>query len=172
MDHMTISVRPETAADHSAIREVNTLAFGQPGEAILVDTLRGACPDAISLVAVVNGAVVGHVLLTPVTIGTGTRGGYGLGPVAVLPARQRQGIGSALIREGLRRLDASGCPFIVVLGHREYYPRFGFASAKAFGIFCKWDPAGEHFMIRFANPAVPPSISGLVHYHPAFDAVT
>lgn len=72
----------------------------------------------------------------------------------------------------MRKLDASGCPYIVVLGHREYYPRFGFTPAKAFGLHCKWDTAGDHFMVRFPNPATPLPIRGLVHYHPAFDMVT
>lgn len=167
-------IRPETPADIDAIREVNTLAFGRPGEAQLVDLLRSACPDRLSLVAVVNERIVAHVLFTPVHIDTANKPfiGYGLGPVAVHPDYQRKRIGSSLIREGLRKLDASGCPFTVVLGHRGYYPRFGFTPAKTLGLHCKWDASGNHFMVRFPNPATPPPIRGLVQYHPAFDTVT
>ena len=130
-----IPIRPERPEDSSSIRRVNELAFGRPAEADLVERLRHACADALSLVAD-DGTVVGHIVFTPVTW-EGTRShviGMGLAPMAVLPDRQRQGIGSQLVRQGLHILRERHCPFVVVVGHPEYYPRFGFEPASKFGL--------------------------------------
>jgi putative acetyltransferase len=92
-------------------------------------------------VAVDGGRIVGHILFSPITVETNHQGikGMGLAPMAVLPERQRQGIGSALVREGLSLLSAQQCPFVIVVGHPEYYPRFGFVPASQYGLICPWE---------------------------------
>ena len=122
---------PREPEDVSQVRNVNELAFGQPAEADLVERLRQACDDSLSLVAE-DDAVVGHILFTPVVVESAGRRvfGMGLAPMAVLPDRQRQGIGSQLVRRGLDILRERGCPFVVAVGYSEYYPRFGFEPAS------------------------------------------
>src|SRR5207244_5015033 len=117
-----ITIRPEKPEDASRVRHVNELAFGQPAEADLVERLRRACTDALSLVAE-DDAVVGHIFFTPVVVESAGRQvlGMGLAPMAVLPDRQRQGLGAQLVRRGLAILREHGCPFVVVVGHPEYY---------------------------------------------------
>src|SRR5215204_3326406 len=122
-----ITVRAETVEDIPVIRRVNELAFGQPGEADLVDALRAAARPYISLVAVSEGQVVGHIFFNPVTLeAEGSDFILGLAPMAVLPEYQRRGIGSRLVRVGLEECRRIGCDAVVVVGHAEYYPRFGF----------------------------------------------
>jgi putative acetyltransferase len=136
-----ITIRAEKPEDISAIRIVNERAFGRPEEGEIVDRLRESCPDFLSLVAEADGGIVGAILFTPAVIeGVGRRiAGMLLGPLAALPERQRQGIGSALTRRGLDLLGERGCPFVVLVGHPEYYPRFGFEHASALGLTCPWD---------------------------------
>ena len=169
-------IRPETPNDVADIHRVVELAFshsefGYHGEAELVDTLRGACPRALSLVAEVKGSVVGHALFTTATLDDGKgepSGGMGLAPVSVLPDFQQQGIGSRLIREGLQRLQARGVPFVLVLGHPSYYPRFGFLQAAKLGVHCDFPGVpDDHFMIHPMGDD-PSGLSGLAHYHDAF----
>jgi putative acetyltransferase len=164
-----IIVREEAATDIDAVREINELAFDQPGEAILVDKLRERCADILSLVAVQDGQVVGHIFFSPVVIesgtGTGSDMGSGLGPMAVRPEYQNQGIGTALVREGLARLEGQGCGFVVVLGHPRYYPRFGFVRAGRYGVSCEWDVPDEVFMIQVFGETI---LSGLARYRPEF----
>src|SRR5688572_22803870 len=126
-----MTIRGERPEDASRVRHVNEAAFGRPAEADLVERLRRACQDSLSLVAE-DAAVVGHILFTPVVVESPGRRvlGMGLAPLAVLPDRQRRGVGSQLVRRGLNLLRERGCPFIVVVGHPEYYPRFGFEPAS------------------------------------------
>src|SRR5229473_5162689 len=135
-----MTIRPERPEDASRVRHVNELAFGQSAEADLVERLRQACTDSLSLVAE-DDAVVGHILFTSVMVESAGRRvlGMGLAPMAVLPDRQRQGIGSQLVRRGLDILLERGCPFVVVAGHPEYYPRFGFERASKHGLASQWD---------------------------------
>ena len=135
-----ITIRPEKPDDASRVRSVNELAFGQPAEADLVERLQQARTASLSLVAEDDG-VVGHILFTPVVVeSTGRRVvGMGLAPMAVLPDRQRQGIGSQLVRRGLDILRERGCPFVVAVGHSEYYPRFGFEPASMHGLASQWE---------------------------------
>ena len=167
-------VRPETESDASAVRVVNQRAFAGPTEARIVDAIRSRGHERLSLVAVQDDRVVGHILFSPVEIvpdGVRIRG-MGLAPMAVEPARQRQGIGSSLVREGLRRLDEMGCLFVVVVGHPEYYPRFGFEPASRFGVRPLWDGIpDEAFLIRIRPGAEPPP-AGLARYLPEFDDVS
>ncbi|HSF15229.1 MAG TPA: N-acetyltransferase [Vicinamibacteria bacterium] len=160
--HGEVAIREERPGDEEAIRHVNTLAFGQPEEAQIVDALRSACPEGLSLVAVDRGELIGHILFTPATLAH--LEGMGLAPMAVAPSRQREGIGSRLVRAGLAELRARGCPFVVVLGHPEYYPRFGFEPASAYGIRCKWEVPDDAFMILRMDPSRMEGVSGMAHY--------
>ena len=148
MSDVVIAVRDERPDDLAAIREVNDRAFDQPLEGRIVDALRAHGAVRLSLVAVVDGQVVGHILFSPVTAAGAAGGGVGLGPMAVTPEQQRRGVGAALIDAGLARLRAAGCPFVVVLGHHEYYTRFGFVPASRYGMRCEWDVPDESFMVH------------------------
>ncbi len=163
-----IIVRPEVPSDHDAVRDVHTLAFGGSTEAALVDRLRGA-RGSISLVAEEAGKVVGHVLFTAATIAGGSPHALvaGLGPMAVVPERQRHGIGSELVRRGLAVCRRTGCEAVVVVGHPEYYPRFGFRRASSFGLRCQFDVPDEVFMAAELRPGVL-SAGGEVRYAPEF----
>ena len=168
-------IRDEAAGDAPAVRAVLDEAFGSPLEAGIVDALRADCSDRLSLVAEGDGGIVGHILFTPVEIDAaeGVLRGYGLAPMAVRPAWQRRGIGSALIAEGIRRLRDAGVPYVIVLGYPEYYPRFGFERASRHGVRCQWPGvADEAFMLLVLDPAVAPQLAGLARYRPEFDAAS
>ena len=155
IDQGKVTIREEQPSDIAPIREVVTRAFGESelghhGEAQAVDRLREACPEATSLVAELSGKVVGHILFTPVVIEGGGRAlrGSGLAPMAVLPEWQKRGVGSKLVEAGLAAVRAAGLPFVVVLGHPEYYPRFGFSKASRYNIRSEFgSEADEVFMI-------------------------
>jgi putative acetyltransferase len=166
-------IRPERREDASQIRHVNELAFGQPAEADLVDTLRRTCAEALSLVAEDDdGVIVGHILFTPVVVDGRLALGMGLGPMAVLPDHQRQGIGSQLVRRGLDSLRERGCPFVVVVGHPEYYPRFGFEPASLHGLACQWDGVRDSaFMVLILDLNAMTGVSGVAKYREEFDEV-
>jgi putative acetyltransferase len=163
-------LRKEQPQDIPIIHQVNKRAFGQLLEADLVDRLRRNCNDLLSLVAVVGNEIVGHILFSPVTVeGEETMAeGMGLAPMAVLPEYQRQGIGSKLVRAGIARLASSGCGFVIVLGHADYYPRFGFEPASRYGIRSEWEVPDDAFMIVVLNESVMQGISGVARYRPEF----
>lgn len=166
-------VRPEKSEDVPAIRIVNERAFGRPAEADLVDALRLNGKAAISLVAEDDGLIVGHILFSGVTIqskGTDLKG-IGLAPLAVIPERQNQRIGSTLTEQGLRRCREEGHPFVVVLGHPNYYPRFGFVPASRFGIKSEYDVADEVFMVMELREGALSGCAGVVKYQPEFNEV-
>ena len=165
-----IEIREEQTADVAAIRDVNTSAFGQNLEANIVDALRSNGAVLISLVAILQGRVVGHIMYSPASVGSTM--GAALGPMAVLPAYQRQGIGSRLIDAGNRKLEMAGCPFILVVGHAAYYPRFGFRPASTYGIVCEWDVPDNVFMVLVTDPEKMSEVSGLAHYRPEFSIVS
>ena len=128
-----IVIRSETDADVGAISEVTVAAFktleiSNHTEPFIIAALRAARALTLSLVAEVEGRVIGHIAFSPVTISDGTRNWYGLGPVSVLPAYQRQGVGKALIREGLSRLKAMNAQGCCLVGHPDYYRKFGFIN--------------------------------------------
>lgn len=165
-----MNIRHETSADYEAIRRVNYEAFDhRAAEAKLIDLLRERGELTLSLVAEVDGEIVGHVAFSPMTIEVGPASfkALGLGPIAVLPAHQRKGIGSALMREGLAQCAAMGCDAVLLLGHIEYYPRFGFTPASAFGISSDYE-AGDHFMALPLREGALDGIHGKAQYVRAF----
>lgn len=170
-------LRVEQPRDVTGIHRVNELAFARPEEADVVDRLRQASVPFVSLVAEDGGAIVGHVLFTPAIVDDGERhvggrvAGMGLAPLAVAPDRQRQGIGSALVRRGLELLRADGCPFVIVLGHPSYYPRFGFERASLHGVTCQWPGVpDEAFMLLVFDPEALRGVTGVASYRHEFDA--
>ncbi|WP_374687747.1 GNAT family N-acetyltransferase [Promineifilum sp.] len=166
-------VRSETENDYRAVRQVNEVAFGRPAEANLVDALRRAGAVIDSLVAEQDGAVVGHILFSPATL-TGEEGVVdtaALGPMAVLPAYQRLGIGGELVRAGLDRCREAGYGLCMVLGHAEYYPRFGFRPSRPLGIRWEHDVAEPYFMVAELRAGALEGATGVVRYRPEFDGV-
>lgn len=165
-----LTIRPEQTGDAAAVREVNTRAFGRASEADLVDLLRQRGGTTLSLVGVIQGRVVGHVLFTPVTIESphSRLPALGLGPVAVLPEFQKRGIGSSLIRAGLEQCRQAGHEIVVVLGHPEYYPRFGFGPSLAYGVRFEQDVPEEAFMLLELRPGALAGQGGVVKYRPEF----
>ena len=131
----TVEVRAESQGDALAIRSVHEQAFGGPLEARLVEMLRSADRVVLSLVAVAEGNVLGHVLFSPVTVEPPSPDlrWVALGPIGVLPAHQGRGIGSRLVREGLDRCRSMDCDGVVLVGAPEYYSRFGFVQGKRVG---------------------------------------
>lgn len=168
-----MTIRPETPEELADIHRVNELAFGQPAEADLVDALRNEARPFLSLVAVQDGQVAGHICFTPVTIESeeGSFTAMGLAPMAVLPDLQSQGIGSDLVRSGLEECRRMGHDVVVVLGHPEYYPRFGFIPASRKGLRSEYPVPDEVFMVAELSPGALAGRTGLVKYHPAFGKV-
>lgn len=165
-----ITIRSETPADHSAVRRINELAFGTANEANLVDALRACTDPFISLVAVKDEEIVGHIFFSPVSIESenATFTAMGLAPMAVLPQYQKQGVGSALVEAGLKECMRIGHYVVIVVGHAEYYPRFGFTPARAKGLSCEFDVPDDVFMVAELSPGALNGRQGLVRYHPEF----
>ena len=165
-----IIVRAEKTEDREAIHRINEFAFGQPSEANLVDALRANAIPFISLVAVVDDQVVGHISFSPVTVESdkGSFAAIGLAPMSVLPEYQNQGIGSTLVREGLAECKRRGHDIVVVLGHPNYYPRFGFVTASLKGLRSEYDVRDEVFMVAELREDALGDRRGLVKYHAEF----
>jgi putative acetyltransferase len=164
-----IVIRDETEADITAIRNVTVSAFktleiSSYTEQFIIEALRAAKSLTISLVAEVGGRVVGHIALSPVTISDGTRNWYGLGPISVLPEYQRQGIGKVLIEAGLARLKSLGAHGVCLVGHPDYYRKFGFKNAP--GLVVEGVPQEVFFALSF-DGRIP---QGTVTFHEAFKA--
>jgi putative acetyltransferase len=167
---MMVEIREEKQSDRDAIHKLNMTAFDSGSEANLVDKLRLSCKDYLSFVAIEDGVVVGHILFTPVTVDGCIAKGMGLAPMAVLPSHQRKGIGSNLVSHGLEFLRTNACPFVIVLGHPEYYPRFGFELASKFGLKCQWEwIPNEAFMIVIFDNTILPETGGTVRYVDEFN---
>jgi putative acetyltransferase len=165
-----IEIRKEKPQDRDAIRNLNLTAFDNGPEATLVDKLRAVCKDYLSFVATEDDTVVGHILFTPATIVGSNTLGMGLAPMAVLPSHQRRGIGTRLVQHGLEYLRQSKCPFVIVLGHPEYYPRFGFELASKYRIISQWEGVpDEAFMIAVFDSSGLPKDGGVVRYRGEFD---
>jgi len=164
-----IEIREESPDDIAAIREVNRLAFGQGLEGQVVDALRANGGVLLSLVAVSDGKIVGHILYSPAVVGAFR--GAALGPMAVLPDYQRQGLGSQLVTTGNRRIGEAGHPFVIVLGHPQFYPRFGFTPASARSIRCQWDVPDDVFMVLILDSTKTEGMTGLAQYRSEFSMV-
>jgi putative acetyltransferase len=166
---MDMAIRAETAADVSVIEAVTIAAFldaphTSHTEQFIIDGLRKGGQLAVSLVAEVGGKVIGHVAISPVTVSDGATGWYGLGPISVVPEYQRRGVGSRLMREGLRVLREKGAGGCVVLGEPEYYGRFGFKAYDDLSL--AGVPPGYFQALSFEGSRP----GGVVTYHSAFDA--
>ncbi|ALP54514.1 GCN5 family acetyltransferase [Candidatus Tenderia electrophaga] len=167
--NLKLTIRSETVADVTAITDVTVAAFkslkiSNQTEHFIIEALRAANALSISLVAEVDGRVIGHIAFSPLTISDGTRGWYALGPVSVLPEFQRQGVGKALINEGLsrlRELHAGGC---CLVGHPDYYRKFGFRNVPE--LVCEGVPPEVFFALSF-DGHIP---HGVVTFHEAFTA--
>jgi putative acetyltransferase len=167
--NLKIVIRSETDADERAIAEVTVAAFktleiSNHTEQFIIEALRAAKALTVSLVAEVDGRVIAHVAFSPVTISDGCPNWYGLGPVSVLPGYQQRGIGSSLIREGLSRLKVLGAGGCCLVGHPEYYKRFGFENVP--GLVCEGVPQEVFFALCIDGRAP----QGTVEFHQAFKA--
>ena len=167
--NLNIVIRNETDTDVSAITEVTiaafqTLAISNHTEQFIIEALRAAKALTVSLVAAVDGRVIGHIAFSPVTISDGTRNWYGLGPVSVLPEYQRRGVGKALIQEGLLRLKALKAQGCCLVGHPDYYRKFGFENML--GLVIEGVPPEFFFALSF-DGSTP---QGTVTFHEGFKA--
>lgn len=162
-------IRAEQDRDLDAISSVNTAAFPSDAEAVLVKALRKEANPIISLVAELDDSVVGHIMFSPVSLSNHADIDImGLAPMAVNPAQQGSGIGSALVRAGLEQCIALGYSAAVVLGHPTYYPRFGFCPSSRFNIDSEYEVAEELFMAIELSAESLSGKTGRVKYHPAF----
>ena len=163
-------VREETPQDHEAIREVNRLAFDGDAEVRLIDRLRADGDVVLSLVAQIDGEVVGHILFSKLESKTTGRGikAVALAPMAVSPEFQERGIGTAMIERGLALCRERGYTVVVVLGHPDYYPRFGFSREKAQALESPYSELGEAYMALELVPGALDGVSGTVRYAAAF----
>ena len=178
MDEMKILIREEQQDDQREVYLVNKLAFGRENEARLVDVLRNgrSFVPGLSIVAVKGKEVVGHILFTRVSIKINNGGGkehlsLSLAPMAVRPGFQNQGIGSRLVRYGLEKASKMGFASVVVLGHREYYPRFGFIAAATFGLEPPFEvPRGVFMAVELRKDGLK-GAGGIVQYPVEFENV-
>lgn len=164
-----MNIRPESQSDIDAVFAVNTSAFETPAEASLVDALREQANPVISLVAEDNGEIIGHIMFSPVSLTNHPETKIlGLAPMAVVPDWQNKGVGSELVRAGLRECQQMGFDAVVVLGHPTYYPRFGFVPAVKFGITSEYDVPDDVFMVLELEPDGLSKSDGTIKYHDAF----
>ncbi|MCO6455519.1 MAG: N-acetyltransferase [Pirellulaceae bacterium] len=169
---MSAAIRPEAEQDRAAVWSVNQAAFEGDAEANLVDALRDGGFAQVSLVAEVDGEIVGHILFSRVAIITkvGPVDALSLAPMAVLPSHQRQGIGSRLVEAGLEACRESGHRIVIVLGHPEFYPRFGFSSDLARRLESPFG-GGEAWMALELAPRALEGLEGRVEFSPPFGAM-
>ena len=165
-------IRPEQPDDYQAVRAVNLAAFDTAVEADLADAMRET-PEYVpelSLVAELDGQIVGHALFSEVTVEqeAGELRALSLGPIAVLPNHQNRGIGSALIEHGHRRGRELGYPFVVLIGHPWYYPRFGYQQARQFGLETIWDVSDPVFMVCELESGALKTAAGTIRYPEPF----
>jgi putative acetyltransferase len=170
---MTLTIRPETAADADQVFAVEATAFARPAEAELVQKLQQSGVETISLVALLDDAVVGHILFSPVTVKNedGEFTAVALGPVAVSSDHQNKGVGAELCRAGLAACLQAGHELAFVLGHPNYYPRFGFTPSAPLGLRCQFDVPEDVFMVTELVPGALHNKRGTVYYHPLFSSV-
>lgn len=162
-------IRAEEEKDRTAVHEINVAAFERPTEADLVDALREQAEPVVSLVAEEDGEIVGHIMFTAVSLGGHPDvEAMNLAPLAVAPGHQRRGIGSELVRAGLGRCGELGFGAVFVVGHPEYYPRFGFSRSSQFGIDCEYEAPDEAFMAMELEAGYLHGRSGTLFLHAAF----
>ena len=163
--------REEKPEDMVAIRKLNDLAFDGTGEGELVDKLRQRKAIALSMVAEDQGKILGHILFTTVTIRNDEQNftALGIGPMAVLPQYQRKQIGSKLMEAALQKCRELEHEIVVVLGHPEFYPRFGFVPGRTFGISCEFEVPDEAFMVLELKEGALKNINGIAKYQPEFN---
>ena len=166
-----VSIRPEVGHDRAAVYRINAAAFPTQAEADLVDRLRETVGTKVSLVAEIAGKVVGHILFTPVTLRDGAlqRLAVGLAPMAVLPEYQRRGIGSQLVISGLEACAERGDSLVFVVGHPEFYPRFGFEPAAPSGFHYIDEGFDDYLFVAELQKGALEGKRGWVEYHPEFD---
>ncbi len=168
-----IRIRAERPDDREAVYDINAAAFPTETEARLVDHMRALGGPTVSLVAEDDDGVLGHALFTAVTVNAGERdadaGLMALGPLAVRPERQRDGIGGRLVQSGVEACKAAGAAAVFVLGPAEFYPRFGFEPAQDRGFFFRNRQFDPHFFVLPLKPAALEGLSGEVVYAPVFD---
>ena len=166
-----MKIRPEQPGDQPQIRTINQQAFAGDTEANLVDALRNCDVPLISLVAEEDEQLIGHILFSPVTLSGRNNAPpiAGLAPMAVLPDWQGRGVGSLLVTTGLEYCASAGYVAVVVLGHADYYPRFGFVPASRFGIKSEFNVPDEVFMLKTLQGSALQGIKGTVQYHAAFN---
>ena len=169
-----LTIRPETPEDVDSIGYVNEQAFGQESESELIEKLRNRGVLTISLIALRDGEVVGHIAFSPVVIESRLSSfeAIALAPMAVLPAYQRQGIGGQLVRAGLEECRRLGHGIIVLVGHPDYYPRFGFVPARPKGIECEFEVPEEAWMILELREGALVGRRGTVRFQPEFKEAT
>ncbi|MGI9330410.1 MAG: GNAT family N-acetyltransferase [Gammaproteobacteria bacterium] len=165
-------IRPERPVDQAAVRRIQTDAFGGPAEAELVTRLHAAGMARVALVATVDAQIVGHVLLSPVSLhGVCTAdGGLGLAPLGVLPAHQGRGIGSWLVVAAIAAARRLGARYVVLLGEPAFYARFGFETATRYGLDNEYG-AGDAFQVLALRIGALPPEGGLIRYAPPFAAL-
>ena len=169
-----ITIRAETPKDIAAIRHVLEMAFGQTGEARLVEALRQADALIMSLVAVEKKQIVGHIAFSALAIESQdtAMNAVALAPLAVLPAHQRRGVGSELVRSGIDHCRRAGYRVVLVLGEPAFYQRFGFMKASLHSIRCPFEVPDQAFMVAELFPGALAGHSGPVKYRPEFDLVS
>jgi len=165
-----LTIRFETNEDVESIRYINEQAFGQEDESKLIEKIRNRGVLAISLVAIQNDEIVGHIAFSPVVIESECPSleAIALAPMAVLPKYQRKGIGSQMVRAGIEECRRLGHEVIVVLGHPDYYPRFGFVPARPRGIDCEFEVPEEAWMILELQEGALAGRQGTVRFQPEF----
>ena len=168
-----VTIRSSVTADSKAIYAIEAAAFGQAAMADLTVKLRDVDELLLSHVAIVDGDVVGHAAYSLVTVTDGATVCRfpALGPIAVTPPLQRQSIGSALVRAGLKAMEDLDFGLLFLVGHPSYYPRFGYQPALPLGFtsdYVETDGPHEHFMVAVLDPRLPGTVRGHVRYHPAF----
>lgn len=167
-----IQIRKETNEDFDSVYDLNLQAFNQIAEPELVDKLRLSdrfIPE-LSLLALLDNKIVGHILFTRIFIQSEgvNKESLALAPMAVLPDLQKSGIGKQLIKSGLDKARSLGYESVIVLGHADYYPKFGFKPASAFGITAPWDVPDEVFMVLELKEKAISDVRGIVNYAQAF----
>ncbi|MEM7501574.1 MAG: N-acetyltransferase [Pseudomonadota bacterium] len=166
-------VRRETAADYERIEEINRAAFPTDAEARLVRLLRENSDPFVSLVALDSSGAVGHIAFSRASLDASQSVFVvGLAPMSVVPERQRQGIGARLANAGIDACRQLGVQIIIVLGHAEYYPKFGFVPASRWGVKSEYDVPDEAFMLLELDRGCLPAAARVARYHEAFAAIT